>query len=132
MLSASVALRIPEAQTWFSVSVVRLKGNPAWKFACLEGIWPTPACTTMPKIECCISPFSTPDLAIASRIAAPPQLRRAQRQESPAELCERRPRRPEYYCPLHRCSSDTRTYCHQFIGRHYSRTRRKAQGSLEL
>jgi hypothetical protein len=30
MVSASVALLKPEAQTWFSVSVVRLKGNPAW------------------------------------------------------------------------------------------------------
>src|SRR3712207_2732580 len=72
MVSESVALLRPEAQTWLSVSVVREKGSPAWKLAWREGIWPTPACTTIPKTECWISPSSTPERSIASLIAVPP------------------------------------------------------------
>jgi hypothetical protein len=83
---------------------VRSKGNPAWKLAWREGIWPTPACTTMPKIECPISPSSMPERFIASLIAAPPSSGAFKGDSAPPNFPNGRPRRSQNYCAFHYCS----------------------------
>src|SRR5215207_2798248 len=110
MVSASVALLRPEAHTWLSVSVVSEKGSPAWKLAWRDGICPTPACTTMPKMECCRSPSSMPERSMASLIAAP--LGGAKGGQCAAEPAEGRPRRPEDYRTFQRDSSVSKTNDH--------------------
>src|SRR3712207_7463894 len=54
-------IRRPPRSTLFPYTTLfRSKGSPACRFAWRLGIWPTPACTTMPKTECSISSSATP------------------------------------------------------------------------
>ena len=70
--SATPIVRIPEAQTLFTVSDGTSRGIPALICAWREGIWPCPACSTWPKITCWICSGATSERSRAASIALPP------------------------------------------------------------
>ena len=65
-------MRIPDAQTLFTVSEGTSRGIPALICACREGIWPWPAWSTWPKRTCCTCSGSTSERSSAASIARPP------------------------------------------------------------
>ncbi len=64
--------RNPEAQTLLTVSEETSLGMPALIWACREGIWPCPACSTWPMTTCSTCSGSTPARSRAALIASAP------------------------------------------------------------